>query len=564
MNESNVTATKAVNEFLLNAMLLADGYKTAHYRMYPKGMTMLYSSFIPRSNHHYPEADKGCVVFGIQYFIKKVLIDLFQKNFFNLPKEEVVSSYYDLLESFVGKEMANNIGTEHIAALHDLGYLPIKIKALKEGTYCPIGVPALTICSTHPNFAWLTNYLETIISNEIWLPLTSATTSDIFKRELIRHAKKTGFYNPSDTSNLDFLCHDFSMRGMQGIDSTIASGMAHLINFCGSESIPAIKAIDYYYPKKNTNTVVAATVAASEHSVMCSNMMVILDEIREGKYDSDEGCKKYIDVRFKGCSNTLSLSEGDLLNIAEYILFRKLITEIFPNGFVSLVSDSFDFWNVIQYVLPALKDEIMNRDGRVVVRPDSGEPVKIICGDPDSNVECVRKGAYECLYDLFGGTYNEFGYKVLDSHIGLLYGDSITVKREHAIYEALEEKGFAATNLVLGEGSYSLAFVSRDSLGFAMKANFAVVDNEPIEVYKDPKTVVGMPKKSLRGLIKVDWIDSNNHSKGICAYDRVSPEDEETGMLHTVFLDGKLIKEYSIEEVRDNLNKSRNGILCYE
>jgi nicotinamide phosphoribosyltransferase len=178
---------------ILNAMLLTDGYKLGHKLMYPQGMTKLYSNFTPRSNKHFPDADKGAVVFGISYFVQKYLIDEFNNNFFNQPKDEIINSYKNLLNGYLGEEVANQIGTEHISALHDLGYLPIEVKGLTEGVYCPYGVPMLTITNTHPDFAWLTNYLETLLSNVLWKPVTSATIADVFKRQLINHAQKNRF-----------------------------------------------------------------------------------------------------------------------------------------------------------------------------------------------------------------------------------------------------------------------------------------------------------------------------------------------------------------------------------
>lgn len=549
--------TNEVFNCLMNATLLTDGYKLGHKNFYAKGMTRLYSSFIPRSNKHFPEADEGVVTFGIQYFIKKILIDAFNRDFFNLPLEYVVSTYYNLLVDFLGKDVADMIGVDHIKALHELGYLPIKIKALKEGTKCPIGAPVLTIVNTHDDFAWLTNYLETIISNEIWLPMTSATTGDIYMRELLRHAKKTGFYHYGDTSNLAFLCHDFSMRGMQGLDSTIASGMGHLTSFSGSESIPAILAANYYY--KSTKGGIAGTVPATEHSVMCSNIMEIVGDIRDGKY-SNETTEYFGDT---SKMNFATVAEDELMGCAEYIIIKRLITEIIPTGFASIVCDSFDFWRVITVILPKLKDIIMKRDGRVVVRPDSGDPCDIICGDSKASTEWEFKGAYQLLDEIFGSTVNSHGYKVLDPHIGLLYGDSINIARQKKIYARLEEKGYCASNLVLGIGSYTYVYQTRDSLGFAMKANWCRVNGKEIEIFKDPKTVKGMPKKSLRGLIRVDWVDPNNHSKGICAYDRQTVEQENEGFLRPVFEDGKLLIDYSIDEIRENLNKTREGIFDY-
>ena len=520
----------SVPTVLLNALLYTDGYKLGHHTMYPKGMTKLYSNFTPRANKYFPEADKGVVVFGIQYFVKKYLINAFNNQFFNQSREWVEKTYSDLLSSFLGDKVKEKIGIEHILNLHDKGYLPIELKALPEGSYCPIGCPVLTITNTDSSFAWLTNYLETLLSTELWLPMTSATTADVFKRELVRHAKKTGFYNPKDMTNLNFLCHDFSMRGMSGVDAAIASGMAHLTSFVGSETVPAIKMLEFYYGANPKNELVAATVPATEHSIECSNATDM-----NGNPDDE--------VYFVNMLNT------------------------FKDGFISIVADGYDYWNFISKIVPKYKMQILNRnsDGksRVVIRPDSGDPVKIICGDPDSDDPIVRMGSYELLWNTFGGTINEAGYKVLDPAIGLLYGDSITIKRQKEIYAKLEEKGFAATNLVLGIGSFTYQNRTRDSLGFAMKATYCEIDGVGKEIYKDPKTVTGMPKKSHRGLLMV--VEENGQFKVI---DRVTKEQESgkeqessfKNELQTVFKDGKLVKEVTLSDIRKVRDNYINSI----
>ena len=390
----------------MSAILLTDGYKLDHRRQYPEGTEYVYSNWTPRSCQYFPEAEEGVVVFGIQYFIKEYLLDRMNKEFFNRSKEEAITSFARRINTFLGP---NQVGTKHIEDLYDLGYLPIEIKALPEGTLCPIRVPALTFINTKPEFFWLTNYFETLISTTLWLPMTSATSARLYKKELLRHAKKTGFENQP---GLDFLCHDFSMRGMAGIEAAIMSGMAHMTSFTGSETIPAIQAIEEYYDADVETELVAGTVPATEHSVMCAG----------GMED-------------------------------EFGTFKRLITETYPTGIVSIVSDTWDFWKVITEYMPRLKDTIMSRDGRVVIRPDSGDPVKIICGDPEADSNSPEyKGAYQLLGEIFGTTVNEKGYKVLDTHIGLIYGDSITLERQKQIYAQLEEKGYAATNLVLGIG----------------------------------------------------------------------------------------------------------------
>ena len=246
------------------SILLTDGYKLDHRRQYPEGTEFVYSNWTPRSCQYFPEAHEGAVVFGIQYFIKEYLLDKFNKNFFNRPKEEVVEEFLRRINTFLGP---NQVGKSHIEALHDLGYLPIEIKALPEGSICPIGVPALTIVNTLPEFFWITNYLETLMSATLWLPMTSATSARLYKKRLLQHAAKTGFANQP---GLDFLCHDFSMRGMAGIEAAVMSGMGHLTSFTGSETIPALEAVEEYYNADADSELIAGTVPATEHSVACS------------------------------------------------------------------------------------------------------------------------------------------------------------------------------------------------------------------------------------------------------------------------------------------------------
>lgn len=498
------------------AILLTDGYKLDHRRQYPKGTERVYANWTPRSHTHYPEAKDGAVVFGIQYFIKEYLIKQINEEFFAKPKDQVIDLWTRRINTFLGPD--NQVGSEHVAALHDLGYLPLRIKALPEGSLCPIRVPALTIVNTKDKFFWLTNYFETLISTTLWLPMTSATSARLYKQELVRHAIKTGFVT---MPGLDFLCHDFSMRGMAGVEAAVMSGMGHMTSFTGSETIPAIAAIEKYYNADASKELIAGTVPATEHSVMCAG----------GKEDELE-------------------------------TFRRLITEVYPSGFVSIVSDTWDFWKVMTEYLPQLKDIIEARDGRVVIRPDSGDPVDIICGlDPEdvkemtfqeiAENEAVIKGAYEILWEIFGGTVNTTGYKVLNPKIGLIYGDSITLERQKEIYRRLEAKGFAATNLVLGVGSFTYQFKSRDSLGFAMKATWCQVNGEGREIFKDPKTDNGV-KKSLKGLICIKKDQMGN----FYAIDQVSAEVEATGELQTVFEDGKLLKDWSLSEIRDNVNNT--------
>lgn len=508
-----------------------DGYKLGHHRMYPEGTQMVYSNWTPRSNRYFPEATEGAVVFGIQYFVKKYLIEEFDK-WFALPKELAIKQFSYRVGNFVD---LNQVGTKHIEELYDLGYLPIEIKALPEGSICPIRVPMMTIQNTLPDFFWLTNYLETLISCTLWLPCTSATSARLYKKRLMEHAQKTGF--PEDV-NLGFACHDFSMRGMAGLDAAIISGMAHMTSFCGSETIPAIEAVEHYYNADVTKELVAATVPATEHSVMCS-----------------------------GGKDT------------ELDTYRRLINDLYPTGIVSIVSDTWDFWQVVEKYLPKLKADIMKRDGRVVIRPDSGDPVDIICGlrtNPHYHT-AMKEGKYYCDFDPFMdddkshyvevsegqyyGAYYMLGkifgwnttvndYRYPSTKIGLLYGDSITLERQRDIYTRLESAHMAACNLVLGIGSFTYQFKSRDSLGFAVKATACKINGELVEIFKHPKTDDGT-KNSLKGLIRVE----EENGKYV-AYDQQTEEEELEGCLETVFVNGDLVREYSLSEIRKRVNST--------
>ena len=483
--------------------LLADFYKLSHRKQYPKGTTKVYSTLTPRSNKYAPYSDE-IVWFGLQYFIKEYLIDRFNKDFFSKPKDEVISEYSRLVEFSLGKEYAE---TKHIEELHDLGYLPIKISTLPEGSLVPMRVPVMTIENTHDDFFWLTNFLETILSTSIWLPTTSATLAYSYRKVLNDYAIKT----TGSTSGVEFQGHDFSMRGMSSEQSATVSGAGHLLSFKGTDTIPSILFLEKYYNGNIEKSLIGASIPATEHSVMCS-------------YGQE--------------------NEKDLLT--------HLLTEVYPSGLFSAVCDTWDFWKLVSEYLPELKETIMSRDGKLVIRPDSGNPVDIICGTVLTDGKTPEeKGLVEVLYEIFGGQINELGFKVLDSHIGAIYGDSITLEIAKEICEKLYKKGFATTNVVFGIGSYSYQYATRDTFGFAVKATYAIVNNEERMLFKDPKTDSGI-KKSQKGLVVVNKDDNGK----FFFEDNFVDNDEyksKTNLLETVFINGKLIKETSLDEIRTKL-----------
>jgi nicotinamide phosphoribosyltransferase len=494
----------------LNPIMACDFYKTGHFLMWPEGTDFVYSNFTPRSTKLAPKSnevfDDKVVFFGLQGFIQWFLIEEFNVGFFNQPKEKVINQYVNRMKSSLCLE---SFDASHIEALHDLGYLPIEIKALPEGSLVPTKVPMFTVRNTVKGFGWLVGYLEDMLSCETWKSCTTASTSRQYRLLLEKYAKETG----SSIEFVQWQGHDFSFRGQSGVHDAAVSCSGHLLSFLGTDTIPAIDYLDTYY--MGDTTFVGGSVAASEHSVMCA---------------------------------------GGNLNEQETI--KRIITEAYPSGIVSIVSDSWDYWNTLTVIANNLKKDILNRkdniigQSKVVFRPDSGEPELIICGDkslPDWNSP-EFKGSLQCLWEIFGGTINASGFKELNPKVGLIYGDSITLERASNILSKMKEQGFASSNIVFGIGSYTYQHVTRDSYGFAMKATYCEVNGVPREIFKDPATSDGT-KKSAKGLLRV--IKDTNEE--FCLLDQQTNEQESMGELLTVFKNSKLTRFSSLEDVRSTL-----------
>ena len=577
----------------ITALECIDFYKADHRRQYPEGTEFVYSNFTPRSSRLYSGNSNTVVFFGLQGFIKWFLKDLWNDTFFLRDKEEVLNEYRQLMDHSLGKDA---IPIEHIEKLWELGYLPLEIKALPEGSRVGMKVPVLTVRNTHEKFFWLVNYLESVLSAELWKSCTNATIADEYKQIFLKYAIETGA--PLDF--VPFQGHDFSFRGMSGVYDAASSGAAHLTSFVGTDTVPSIRYAANYYNADMSKELIGCSVPASEHSVMCM-----------GTKDS------------------------------EIETFKRFITELYPTGIVSIVSDTWDFWKVITKYTVDLKEDILNRTpnemgiAKTVFRPDSGNPVDILCGtygikieefdskslsgsledhvedffvdeiieeysedcgvgmfcddntfrlfrlDGDlfkvnfsieiessrqdrgdrlyfiENVKIAsieeysltneQKGAVECLWDIFGGTTTDEGYKVLNERVGLIYGDSITLERAEAILKRLKDKGFASCNVVFGIGSYTYQYNTRDTFGFAMKATHGVVNGEDREIFKDPITDSGT-KKSAKGLLRVEKVNNE-----FVLFDQQSWLQEDQGELKTVFLDGGLTNETSLSEIRERL-----------
>lgn len=464
-----------------------DHYKYIHETQYPKRITWMLVAHTPRKSRI-----KNCeyaVFFGLQGQLHELHHE-WKENFFDLPEDYVIKRVKEQIDHTYAKtnpDMAANYDYEHIRALHRLGYLPIKVRALPEGTFVPtpfdeksqfaskVRVPMFTISNTHPDFFWLPGYLETNIECRIWQPITDATIATIYRNILNKYAALT-----SDIPEKVFIqAGDFSMRGMGGPEAAYRCSGGHLLSFGVSSTAEARDyLIQYYDAPQDVNSYGPST----EHSVMCA-------------YGRDE--------------------------LATY---RELINRVYPTGNVTIVSDSYDFWGLVANILPAINDEVAARKGKVAIRPDSGDPVLNICGNPDSDDPYERKGLVECLWDLGGGHVNSKGYKVLAPWWGATYGDAITTERAEEICIRLMEKCFDTTNVVLGVGSYTYQMMTRDTLGQAYKAVAMVMDGEFVEIYKDPKTdrVAGNNfKKSQRGLLAVV---RNSETGELECHDQLTPE----------------------------------------
>lgn len=577
------------SKFILNPMLLCDFYKISHIDQYQPGTEYTYSTWTPRTSRL--EDVDYCVWLGAQKVIIEYLIHYFNENFFSRPEQEVVDDYKRVIRNTLAQQ---DVRYDHISKLHKLGYLPIKIKALPEGTKVPLRVPTLTIENTHKDFYWLTTYLESFMSAELWQMSTSATIAYKYRKLLDMYAEKTS----SIPEFVDFQAHDFSFRGMGGIGSGVSSGLGHLLSFMGTDTLPSILAAEHFYGGDIEKELIGTSIPATEHSVMCVGG-------EEGESDT----------------------------------YKRLLTETYPSGFVSIVSDTWDLWSVIKTIIGEdLKETIMKRDGKTVIRPDSGDPVDIVCGTlmvhdktgASSIHEAVREfteqvegrakekalavyndrptyegnrckfvkdymehfryggktykikystsivvidgkidsvslipsehvevkvspeeiGVVGLLWEIFGGTINSKGYKELDSHIGVIYGDAITYERAEAICTKLEMQGFASTNIVFGVGSFTYQYNTRDTLGFALKATHAVVNGEERNIIKNPKTDDGT-KVSNTGRVAVVEEDGN-----LKCVDGLSKDTEYPGdLLRTIFKDGELLVEDTFATIRERLKK---------
>jgi len=513
-----------MENFITTPIILADFYKQSHPSFY-LNVVGTHSTIVPRKSLR-KGIDK-CVVYGFQIFLKD-LNDTFNYKFFNLSEEDAISRFKSF-NSATGNVIPDSF-EERLRRLHQLGYLPVKIKALKEGSVVNYNTPIATIVTTNEEFFWIAQWLETWFSNQIWKAITSATTAWYFKNILNKYNSLT-----SDIDWIkDFSLHDFSARGDAGIFDAGVVGSAHCLISKGSDTCWVVDFVNHYY--SGDNGLILTSVPASEH---CAEESHLDPE----NYDV-ENC--------------------------DY-LYTQHTLNTFPTGIVSQVCDGFDYYGFLENVLPKFKDQIMARDGKFVIRPDSSPktPVEVITGDPDAPEGSIeRKGTLRYLYELFGGTVNSKGYIDLDSHIGLIYGEGWNFELYEKVMHNMMDQGFSSNNLVIGVGSgvwqaYGGGIeedanpkpwgISRDTCGLAIKAT--AIANKIGEqtkwkaVFKDPKTD-NSGKKSHKGFIKIEKIDNE-----FIVHENVSLEESETGELEPIYENGKILRHQSYADVRAELAK---------
>lgn len=478
-----------------NPLLATDVYKMGHMIQYAPDVDGVFSYMTSRSD----KVLDRMVFFGLQYYLEQYL---------TTPLEPWMAEEFILVRrGILGSDNAEV--SAKVRALCDLGYWPVKIKAVPEGTVLDAKNVVMSIRSTKPGFHWCVGFIESMLL-KVWFPINVASISYRYRRELTKRFFRTC---PEALDALPFFVHDFGYRGDSSEESACISGAAHLTSFIGSDTVPAYRFVEQFYPRdfrEPFERLLMASVPASEHSVMCS-------------FGED----------------------------GELEAFRSMLRQN-PDTIVSIVSDTYNLWNVLTNFADQLHDEIMMRpDGaKVVFRPDSGDPMKIICGDASAWPYIPEfYGALDLLGEKFGYTFNEKGFKVLNPKVGLIYGDGMYFERWTAILDEMERKGWAASNLIIGVGGI-LRYHTRDTLGFTLKATqVTTTTGEVRDIQKDPITDHG--KKSHKGLV---GLFAHENGKLFTA-DRLRPFSEEgpDNLLLTVYRDGAITRAYNFDQVRANV-----------
>lgn len=457
-----------------NIILQTDSYKCTHWKQYPPGTEKVYSYFESRGGKF-----NSVVFFGLQYIIAKYLSG-------RVVTQEKIDEAKDFYDKHLGPGLFNEDGWKRILKVHG-GYLPVSIKAVPEGTVVPNGNVMMTIENTDPELFWLTNWLETLLV-QVWYPTTVATISRECKKLILAYLRSTG-----DPSLIDFKLHDFGFRGVSSTESAEIGGLAHLVNFMGTDNVASLWAARKYYD----SDMAGFSIPASEHSTITS----------------------------WGQKN-----EGDA--------FGNMLEQFNDNPLIACVSDSYNIYDACEKLWGGtLKDKVLSHDGTLVIRPDSGEPVVVI------------KRVLELLWDEFGGSENDKGFKVLDPHVRVIQGDGVNLESIKDILLMMSDYGWSADNVGFGMGGALLQDLNRDTQQFAFKCSSITVNGKERDVWKKPVTDPG--KNSKRGRLKL--VELNGADK--FAYETVEENDPREDQLQSVFDTGTIFGHQSLDQIRDKVSQ---------
>jgi nicotinamide phosphoribosyltransferase len=471
---------------LENIILLTDSYKLSHFKQYPPHTTKVYSYLESRGGKF-----KANVFFGLQAILKKYLVGKVVTQAHIDEADDFAKAHFGNTDCF------NRDGWQYILDRYD-GYLPIRIKAVQEGTVIPAHNALITVENTDPSCFWLTNHLETLLV-QAWYPITVATQSWHMKQKILDYLNKTG-----DPSLIDFKLHDFGFRGVSSVETAGMGGMAHLVNFKGTDTIEGIMYANKYYD----GGICGFSIPATEHSTITS-------------WGRDKESEAY-----------------------------ENLLKAYPTGLVACVSDSYNIYNACEKIWgEELRMEVLKRDGTLVIRPDSGNP-------PDVVVKIL-----EILGTQFGASKNDKGFKVLNPKVRVIQGDGIDYEMIGTILEKMVANGWSADNIAFGSGGGLLQKLDRDTCKFAFKCSFAEVNGKPVFVYKDPVTDPG--KKSKQGRMLVVRVGDGLVGRSYRTIDGVNRDDIHNELCK-VYEDGVLIKDWTFDEVRDRVTETGRGVKEFE
>lgn len=462
--------------FEINRIIDTDSYKSSHWLQYPPKTELVHSYLESRGS----ERDwEHTVFFGLQYVLKRYFLEKFTQEMVEQAREVITAHGLPF----------NYQGWSSLIKKHG-GKMPLRVRAVPEGSVVPLRNVMLTVENTDAEFYWLTSWFETQLMR-IWYPCTVATQSWHIKRDVYKFLQETA--DDAD-AEIAFKVHDFGSRGVSSQETAAIGGAAHLVNFMGTDTMSALLIHREFY----NSQMAGFSIPAAEHSTITS----------------------------WGRENEVEAYRNMLKQFAK------------PNSLVAVVSDSWNIYEAVEKIWgEQLKQEVIDSGATVVIRPDSGEPIEVV-----SRVAHI-------LGEKFGTTTNSKGFKVL-KNVRIIQGDGVNEQSIHAILERLKSEGFSASNIAFGIGGALLQKIDRDTLKFAYKCSAIVADRKLIEVYKQPITDSG--KNSKKG--RLDLIKNENGEYKTVKLDSADQRKAENSQMRTIFENGEMLVDDNLDDIRNRTN----------